>query len=134
MEKEITIQNKDLKNYMDEFNRDVNLSIGNLREKSMMLSSTRAKWLGYYMAEKENLQRIQKTKSNLIAKKVETGTSVLRLKNEDTILQNDETMQKLNRLQELTKENIDYLERCMNILADMGFSIKNTIEIYKLQQ
>jgi hypothetical protein len=134
MEKTIDIKNNDFKNYMNEFKEDTSLSLSNIREKSLMVSSMRAKWLGYYMAEKENLQRIQKTKANLLAKKVETGSSVLRLKNEDSLLQNDETMKKLNTLQDITKENLDFLERAMNIMADFGFSIKNTVEILKLQQ
>ena len=36
--------------------------------------------------------------------------------------------------QDITKENLDFLERAMNIMADFGFSIKNTVEILKLQQ
>lgn len=42
--------------------------------------------------------------------------SILRIKSEDKISENDETMKKLKNLEKKTQTNIDYLERALNIL------------------
>ena len=60
--------------------------------------------------------------------------SVLRLKAEESIAKNDETLKKLNKLSEITHANIEYIERAMDILANFGFSIKNVTEILKLEK
>lgn len=134
-EKEVQIkENKDLQKYINEFNKDVEVSIGNLREKSLMMSALRAKWLSYYMKEKENYQRIVTMKSEIIKSKADkSNSSVLKLKSEEAIANSDERVKKLNILQNKTKENLDYLERAMNILNDMVWQIKNTINILQLE-
>lgn len=127
--------NKELKKYIDELNSDVSLSIHNLREKSLMCSALWAKWLSYLFHEKENLDRIIDTKQKILKKKAlesKISDSVLRIKNEDKIAENDLNIQKLNQLQKITKDNIDFIERALTILSNFGFSIKNTTEIMKL--
>ena len=101
-----------------------------------MFSTIRAKWLARYFKEKENLERIKKAKAKILQNKVsdlETKSSVLRLKNETIVSQNDETIQKLNNLAKLTQDNIEFIERGFSILDTFGLSIKNIIEILKLQ-
>ena len=58
--------------------------------------------------------------------------SVLRMKSEEKIQANDVNIQKLNKLSKMTQDNIDYIERALSILASFGFSIKNVIEVMKL--
>lgn len=116
--------NKELAKYIAELDDDVKLTIANLREKSLTCSSIRAKWLSYYYKEKENLSRIKTTKAKIIKQKLESNKvtdSVLRLKSEEAIAKNDETVQKLNKLSEVTQTNIEYIERAMDILANFGF-------------
>ena len=60
------------------------------------------------------------------------NVSVLRMKSEDKLMENDATLQKLNSLSKMTQDNIDYIERALSILASFGFSIKNVIEVMKL--
>ena len=130
------LENLELNKYTKELAEDVSLDVSNLREKSLLISTIRAKWLGYYMKEKENLQRIQNLKTKIIKSKMAdpaNNTSILRLKSEESISQNDERIQKLNRMNNSTKENIDFIERAMNILSDYVWQIKNAIEILKLQ-
>lgn len=127
--------NKELKKYTEELRNDVELNVHNLREKSLMSSAIWAKWLQYLFHEKENLDRIIETKQKILKKKMvesNMSDSVLRVKNEDKITANDQNIQKLNTLQKITKDNIDFIERALNILANFGFSIKNTTEILKL--
>lgn len=121
--------------YVKEFSDDVKLTSFNLREKAMMCSSIWAKWLSYLYKEKENLSRISETKQKVMKKKmlsVKANDSVLRMKSEDKISENDETMKKLRDLEKKTQTNIDYIERALNVLQNFGFSIKNSIEAFKL--
>lgn len=120
---------------MREFAEDVKLTNVNLREKALMCSSIWAKWLQYLYKEKENLSRIAETRQKVLKKKmadVKFGDSVLRMKSEDKISENDETIQKLKVLEKRTQTNIDWLERALNILQNFGFSIKNSIDAFKL--
>lgn len=129
--------NKELSRYIKELEEDVQLSVANLREKSLTCSSIRAKWLAYYYKEKENLTRIKNTKAKILKQKMadsKCSDSVLRLKTEENITKNDETMKKLNKLSEITQVNIEYIERAMDILANFGFSVKNVTEVLKLEK
>jgi hypothetical protein len=124
-----------LASYIKEFNNDVKLSLGTLREKSLMCSSIWAKWLQYLYKGKENLQRISDAKKKLLQKKMSDSKnvdSVLRMKNEDRIMESDDTMRKLMQLGKNTQTNVEYIERALGILQNFGFQIKNCIEVYKL--
>ena len=121
--------------YVKEFADDVKLTNFNLREKAMMCSSIWAKWLSYLYKEKENLTRISETRQKVLKQKmasVKASDSVLRMKSEDKLSENDETLKKLKYLEKKTQTNIDYIERALNILQNFTFSIKNTIETFKL--
>lgn len=106
MEKAVEIKTNDiLAGYIAEFQEDVKLTSVNLREKALMCSSIWAKWLSYLYKEKENLQRIAETRQRVMKKKmtdVKFNDSVLRMKSEDKISENDETMKKLKELEKKT--------------------------------
>lgn len=124
-----------LSNYIKELDADVKLTQYNLREKSLTASSIWAKWLSYLYKEKENLQRITETKQKILKKKAASNKmtdSVLRMKSEEKLAENDETILKLNELYKKTQTNIDYITQALNILQSFGFSIKNCLEIFKL--
>lgn len=129
--------NKVLQNYIQELEKDVKLDLANLREKSLMCSSIWAKWLSYLYQEKETAERIQNAKSKILKSKLKDASSkdtvsVLRLKTEDKLSENDEKIQKLNRLAKQTADNIDYIERALTILQSFGFNIKNVTDILRL--
>ncbi len=128
--------NEILQNYINELNNDVQLNEYNLKEKSLLCSSIWAKWISYLFLEKENMQRILDAKAKIIKQKTSTSKindSVLRMKSEEKILENDETLQKLNIMYKNTQDCIDYIERSLNLLSNFGFAIKNTTEVFKLQ-
>lgn len=135
-EKKFEIQtNNILTKYIAEFNDDIKLSIDNLREKALLTSSIWAKWLAYLYVEKDNMNRIIESKSIILKKKIgenKNTDSVLRMKSENKIVENDETIQKLNKAAKITQDNIDYIERALNILQNFGFQIKNVTEVLKL--
>lgn len=124
-----------LTNYIKEFANDVKLNEFNLKQKSMLCSSIWAKWLSYLFLEKSNLQRIIDAKQKILNNKLASSknNSILKLKSEEKISENDENIQKLNTLFKCTQDCIDYIERSLNILSSFGFNIKNTIDALKLQ-
>lgn len=123
--KSLEIKTNDvLNNYVKELNDDVKLSEYNLREKSMLCSSLWAKWLSYLFLERENLARISSAKSKILKTKMSSNKvqdSVLRMKSEDKLSENDENIKKLNVLKEQTQENIDFIERALSIFSNFGF-------------
>lgn len=128
--------NKILNDYIKELEVDVKLSEYNLREKSLLCSSIWAKWISYLFLERENLQRIVDAKQKIIQKKMSSSKlqdSVLKMKSEDKIAENDDNIKKLNILFKNTQDCIDYIERSLNILNSFGFNIKNAIDALKLQ-
>ena len=129
-------ENVDLQRYIKELEDDVKLTEYNLREKSLLCSSNWAKWLSYLFLEKENMQRIADAKQKILKKKsatVKSTDSVLRMKSEEKISENDETVKKLNLLSKQTQDKIDYIERALNILLNFGYQIKNVHDVLKLQ-
>lgn len=135
MNKEVTL-NKELSKYSKELNDDIKLDEYNLREKSLLNSSIWAKWLNYLFVEKDNLERLNRAKTKILKSKlsdIKNTDSVLRLKSEDKIKENDENIQKINELIRQTNDSIDFIERALTIISNFGFSIKNSIEILKLQ-
>ena len=127
--------NQTLDKYIKEFQDDVTVSEYNIREKSLTTSAMWAKWLSYLYHEKENLDRINDAKQKIIKKKMSENKlqdSVLRLKSEEKIVQNNENIKKLNALAKQTQDNIDYIERCLQVLSQFGFTIKNVVEVMKL--
>lgn len=128
--------NKELTKYTQELENDIKLDESNLREKSLLNSSLWAKWLNYLFVEKDNLERLNRAKQKILKSKLSDTKnidSVLRLKSEDKIKENDENIQKINELIRQTTDSIDFIERALTIISNFGFSIKNSIEILKLQ-
>ena len=135
--KDIEIKsNQILSNYIKEFNSDIKLNEFNLKEKSLLCSSIWAKWISYLFLEKDNLQRIVDAKQKILSSKINSNKmqdSILRIKSEEKISENDENIKKLNALFKNTQDCIDYIERALNVMNSFGFNIKNAIESLKLQ-
>lgn len=133
--KEIS-DNPDMNKYILELRDDLSLTQMNIKEKSLMVSAIRTKWLNYYFLEKDNLKRIKSKRESIIKSKLGTSAnkSILPMKNTDFICQEDETIKKLDKMSERVRNNIDFLERAMNILNDFPFTIKNSIDLLKLER
>jgi hypothetical protein len=128
--------NPDMNRYVLELRDDLTLTQMNLKEKSLTVSAIRTKWLNYYFLEKSNLKRIKAKKDEIVKSKLGSGIhkSVLPMKNMDKISQEDDTIRKLDAMSEIVKNNMDFLERAMNILNDFPFTIKNSIDLIKLER
>lgn len=135
-EKNINFDNKMIESYVNELKEDLSLSIMNIREKSFLISTIRSKWLMYLFKEKECLKKINQKKKEILSDKFknDNGKSLIKLKSEESIVQNSAIIQKLNKAIELYQDVINYIEYAMNILNDHGYAIKNAIEVIKLEQ
>lgn len=134
---EITFNIQSLDSYVKEFNDDIRINLSNLREKSMLVSSIRSKWLMYFFKERENLDKIKTKKSEVLEKKLTDfsgNVSILKQKQEEDVSKNSKTIKLLNKLESDTKACLDYIEYAMNILNDFNFQIKNSIDILKLEK
>jgi len=128
-------ENPTLAGYISELKEDTVLTVGNIREKSLTVSAIRSKWLAYLFKERENLQRAQKVRRQIIEKKsASTQSSALRLKSDEKLAESDEKVKRLDQLIKMTKENIDYIEKAQNVLADFVWNIKNAVEILKMER
>lgn len=128
--------NPDMNKYILELRDDLSLTQMNIKEKSLMVSAIRTKWLNYYFLEKDNLKRIKSKRESIIKSKLGTSAnkSILPMKNTDSFCQEDDTIKKLDKMSERVRNNIDFLERAMNILNDFPFTIKNSIDLLKLER
>jgi hypothetical protein len=136
---EIYLKNSLLNKYYKELDKDLTLNIKNIQEKNLRCSATRAKWLMYLTKEKENRKRIKKAKDDLKSKLLdkrehEENVSILKQKNEDNLLKDNVQLTKLNEVIEQLDEVIIFLEYSWNILNDLGYNIKNIIDLIKLEQ
>lgn len=126
----------DLANYIKQFQSDVSLDVSNLMKKSLSCSAIWSKWLSFLYVEKENLERLNEAKQKILKKKIDNNKnisdSVLRLKSEDKISENDETIKKINTLTKKCQNRIDYIERSLNILSNFGYQIRACLELLKL--
>ena len=89
--------------YSNELKEDLNLTLSNLREKSLTTSAMKAKWVGYMAKEKDALQRLltiraEYQKSMLANNK--GGNAFDKLKTATT---DDETLKKIDA----TRKNIE---------------------------
>ena len=135
VEKHVNLNNVTINKYYDELKDDLNISVMNIREKSFTVSSVRSKWVIYLFKERENLEKVKQKKSEYIASKVakNSNPSLIRLKDEDS-LQNSDIIKKLNALQKQCVNVVEFLEYVVAIMNDYGFTVKNSIDVLKLEQ
>ena len=119
--------------YSNELKEDLNLTLSNLREKSLTTSSMKAKWVGYMAKEKEAMQRLMSIRADyqksLLAKNKGSGNAFDKLKNST---QEDETIRKIDATRKNIELSIEVIAQAITSLTEFGYNIKNSIEIIKL--
>ncbi len=117
--------------YSRELKDDLNLTLANLREKSLTTSSMKAKWVGYMAKEKEALQKLNSIRSeyqkSLVAKA--KGNAFDKLK---TANQEDETLKKIDATRKNIELSLEVIAQAISSLSEFGYNIKNAIEVIKL--
>ena len=87
--------------------------------------------------EKKNREKLRKVREEILksyAKKDGFSDSVIKMKSEQALAKNDPRLAKIDILTAQNKMVVEYIEMAMNILNDMGYSVKNAIEVLKLER
>lgn len=117
--------------YSRELKDDLNLTLSNLREKSLTTSSMKAKWVGYMAKEKEALQKLSAIRAEYqrtLAAKAK-GNAFDKLK---TVNQDDETLKKIDQTRKGIELSLEVIAQAISSLSEFGYNIKNVIEAMKL--
>jgi hypothetical protein len=120
-----------LEKYIKEFEDDVALTMSNVKEKSLMVTSYQSKWIRYYFAEKTLNQKLKDTKiafSKKFGGKIEFSGQMLLETNKV-----NESLEKLNIELKTSEMCLDFMEKSMAVLDKMNFQIKNVIDLVKLE-
>lgn len=119
--------------YSNELKEDLELSLSNIREKSLTTSSMKAKWVGYMAKEKEALQKLVSLRAeyqkNLLAKNKGSGNAFDKLK---TATQEDETLKKIDATRKNIELSLEVIAQAITSLSEFSYNIKNAIEVIKL--
>ena len=117
--------------YSRELKDDLNLTLSNLREKSLTTSSMKAKWIGYMAKEKEALQKLNSIRAEYqrtLAAKAK-GNAFDKLK---TVNQDDETLKKIDQTRKNIELSLEVIAQAISSLSEFGYNIKNAIDVIKL--
>lgn len=120
-----------LDNYIKEFDEDVKLTMSNVKDKSLMITSYQSKWIRYYFMEKTLNQKLKDAKveySKRCINKLEFKQSLPGIQTEV-----DANIVKLNNELHISELCLDFLEKSMDVLDKMNFQIKNVIDLVKLE-
>lgn len=124
-----------LEKYMQEFDEDTKLSMTNIMEKSLMVSSLQAKWLRYYYAEQSLNKKLKDVKyeySKLAVSKMDFRQPTLPGATVKT--ETDKKMDILAREEKTVELCLDYIKNCIKVLGDFNYQIKNVIDLAKLER
>lgn len=126
--------NSRLEKYIKEFDEDVQLTISNIKEKSLMVSSYQSKWIRYYFQEKHLNQKLKDAKLEY----TKQHANKLSFKPTQTVMpqiqEQDQNIVKLNTEIKNSELCIEFIEKSMVVLEKMNFQVKNVIDIIKLEQ
>lgn len=118
--------------YSNELKDDLNLTLSNLREKSLTTSSMKAKWVGYMAKEKEALQKLTSIRAEYqktLLSKNKGASAFDKLK---TANQDDETLRKIDKTRKNIELSLEVIAQAITALSEFGYNIKNAIEVIKL--
>lgn len=123
--------------YIEELKQDCVVDEINLKESSLLLPAKKAKWVARLILQKNQLNKLEKDKKELVRKIAELlkeqavvnlAATVLKSKAEqhEKVLEIDEKIQE-------SKNLIDFLERVEKVMSSMSFDIGNIIKIVQLE-
>ena len=123
-----------LEKYINEFDDDVKITMSNVKDKSMMVTSIQSKWIRYYFAEKTLNQKMKDAKveySKQHANKVDFKQQLPGMSSQMSEV--DQKLVRLNNEIRTSEMCIDFMEKSMAVLDKINFQIKNVIDLVKLE-
>lgn len=126
--------NSRLEKYIKEFDDDVKLTISNIKEKSLLVSSYQSKWIRYYFQERSLGQKLKDAKLEYTRQ----HANKLSFKPTQTVMpqiqDQDQNLVKLNTEIKNSDLCVEFIEKSLAVLEKMNFQVKNVIDIIKLEQ
>ena len=127
-----------IKKYKDEIGQDLIINDFNIKEVQLRLPSRKHFWAARLIDAKIELHSLQKSKKNLkkqLVKRIQE-TSPVKLTSQAAEIA-AESSSEISSLNDQIKEYefvIEYLDKATSVLNQVGWDIKNIIEIQKLEQ
>lgn len=130
---------KILNDYNQKFQEDVKLTPFNLKDKSLMEASIKAKWASTLQAERTRGKLLAKSRDALIetlkeelSGSVVNGAYMHARQQIDAAINSNQTVKKLRQDIADNKQIVELLEMFWVVIQGFGFTIKNSIETMKL--
>ena len=138
---ELEIENELIKKLGEELLEDVEVNLMNVRDKSMTVSTIRAKWVMKFFKEKEVVRKLKSAKTQLLQKGVDslqtTDTqyrSMSKIRLEEKISKESDKIKKINEMISKQNEVIQFMEYALNVVSDFNFTVKHSLDTIKLEQ
>ncbi len=121
---------------IDEFNEDVKIEVGNIREKAMMEPSLRGKWIRKYILAKAREKRlkgsIEVLREEISKMYASNGSFLSSRQTVDSAIKNDSGIKELKRELYIESQVVEALSYCKDTIYGFGYSIKNSLDAMKL--
>ena len=141
MDEKDKIENPAILKFATELLDDVQVSIMNIRDKAMLVSTIRTKWVMMMFKEREMVKKL----SNARKKLLETGVvnlqttdtanrTISKMRLEEMVIASDPKIKKIDRMIVEQQEVIQFIEYAMNIVSDFNFTVKHALDAIKLEQ
>ena len=127
-----------LKNYFEEVGKDLVLDDFNIKEQSMRLPARKhyqvAKLIKAKIERNQTFEKKRKLKKNITKEVIATSPVKLSQSAAEQAAERHESLSSLtSKIKELDII-IEYLEKVEKTMSQMGFDIKNAVEIMKMEQ
>jgi hypothetical protein len=127
-----------LKNYFEEVGKDLVLDDFNIKEQSMRLPARKHYWVAKLIKAKiernQTFEKKRKLKKNITKEVIATSPVKLSQSAAEQAAERHESLSSLtSKIKELDII-IEYLEKVEKTMSQMGFDIKNAVEIMKMEQ
>ena len=127
-----------LKKYFEEVGKDLVLDDFNIKEQSMRLPARKHYWVAKLIQAKiernQTFEKKRKLKKNITKEVIATSPVKLSQSAAEQAAERHESLSSLTlKIRELDII-IEYLEKVEKTMSQMGFDIKNAVEIMKMEQ
>jgi len=127
-----------IKRYKDEIGQDLIINDFNIKEVQLRLPSRKHFWAARLIDAKIELYSLQKAKKNLkkqLVKRIqETSPVKLTPQSAEFAVESSNEISSMNDQIKEYEFVIEYLDKATSVLNQVGWDIKNIIEIQKLEQ
>ena len=127
-----------LKNYFEEVGKDLVLDDFNIKEQTMRLPARKHYWVAKLIKAKiernQTFEKKRKLKKNITKEVIATSPVKLSQSAAEQAAERHESLSSLTSKIKDLDIIIEYLEKVEKTMSQMGFDIKNAVEIMKMEQ